>query len=72
MIGFGRNFRFLMGVGGSLVLVEFGGFLRLVESGRFFGRGVDISGNLREFFRFWFRVKAVHYRAFLLVIRGSK
>ena len=35
---------------------------------------VDISGNLRlsGFFKFWFRVKAVHYKAFLLVTGGSK
>ena len=76
-MGFSRNFRFLMGVSGSLTLVEFGGVPRLVKSSKFLRHGVDISKNLRlidlnEFPRFWFRVKAVHYRAFLLVIRGSK
>jgi len=31
----------------NLISVEFGGILRLVESSRFFRRGVDIGGNLR-------------------------
>ena len=38
---------------------------------------IDISGNLRlmdlsGFFRFWFGVKAVRYKAFLLAIGGGK
>ena len=36
-----------MGVGGNLLFVEFSKILRLVESGRFLRRGVDISRNLR-------------------------
>ena len=36
-----------MDIGGNLILVEFGRILGLVESGRFLGRGVDISRNLR-------------------------
>ena len=76
-MGFNRNFRFLMGVSESLTLVKFSKVPGLVESGGFFRRGVDISGNLRlmdlsEFPRFWFGVKAVYYRAFLLVIRDNK
>jgi len=44
-------------VGGNLVLVKFGGILRLVESGRLFRCRVDISRNFRlvdpsRFFRF--------------------
>ena len=57
-----------MGVSRSLVLMEFSGILRC---------RVDISRNLRlmdfsKFFKFWFGVKVVYYRAFLLIIRGSK
>jgi hypothetical protein len=48
-----------------------------VEFSKFLKRGVDIGGNLRlidfsEFLRFQFRVKVVYYKAFLLIIRGSK
>ena len=68
--------------------VEFGGILRLVESSRFLryrvdiGRNlrlVDLSGNLRLVdlsgfprFYFRFRFRAVYYKAFLLIIGGSK
>ena len=60
-----------------LILVEFSGIIRLVESGGFLKYRVDISGNLRlmdlsGFFKFWFRVRAVSYKAFLLVMGGSK
>ena len=66
-----------MEFGGILRLVESGGFLRLVESGGFLRCGVDISRNLRlvdlgRFSRFQFRVRAVHYKAFLLIIGGGK
>ena len=59
------------------MLVKFGKVPKLVKSGRFFGHGVDSSRNLRlidfnEFPKFRFRVRVVHYKAFLLVIRGSK
>ena len=38
---------------------------------------MDISGNLKlidlsGFFRFWFRVRVVHYRTFLLAMGGGK
>ena len=36
-----------MGVSGNLSFIEFSRILRLVESGRFLRRGVDISRNLR-------------------------
>ena len=36
-----------MDVSGNLTFVEFSGILRLVESGRFLRRRVDISRNLR-------------------------
>ena len=66
-----------MDVGGNFILIEFSGIPRLVKSSRFLRRKVDISRNLRlmdfsGFFRFQFRVKVVHYRTFLLTIRGSK
>jgi len=35
-----------VGVGRILMLVEFGGILMLVKSGRFLRRKVNISGNL--------------------------
>ena len=48
-----------------------------MEFNRFLRYRVDISENLRlvnlsGFFRFQFRVKVVYYRAFLLIIKGSK
>ena len=59
--------------------MEFGGILRLVESGRFLRCRVDIGRNLRlvdlgGFPRFYFRFKfrAVRYKAFLLAIGGGK
>ena len=57
--------------------MEFSGIIRLVESGGFLRCKVDISGNLRlmnfsGFPKFWFRVKAVSYKAFLLTIGGGK
>ena len=54
--------------------MEFGGIVRSVESSGFLKYGVDIGRNLRlsRFLKFWFRVKVVYYRAFLLVIGGSK
>ena len=57
--------------------MEFGGIPGLVKSSRFFGYRVDISGNLRlmdfsGFPRFWFRVRAVYYRIFLLITGGGK
>ena len=60
-----------------LILVKFSGIIRLVKSGEFLRCKVDISGNFRlmdlsGFSKFWFRVKAVFYRAFLLTTGGGK
>ena len=76
-MGFGRNFKFLIGVSGSFILVEFSRVPRLVESSKILRHGVDISGNLRlinfnKFSKFQFRVKAVYYKAFLFTIKDSK
>jgi len=46
-MGFGRISRSLVDIGGNLILVEFGGILRLVKSSEFLRRRVDIGGNLR-------------------------
>ena len=87
LIDVNRYFRFLVDVYryfGSLadvvryfILVKFSGIIRSVESSEFLKYKVDINRNLRlidlsGFSKFQFRVKAVHYRAFLLAIRGSK
>jgi len=58
---FGIISRFLVDVGGILMLVEFGGILGLVELGGLFRYRVDFSRNFRlvdfsRFFRFRFRV----------------
>ena len=76
-MGFSRNFKFLIGVSGSFILVEFGKVSKLVESSGFFRRRVDISRyfrliDLSKFSRFWFGVRVVYYRAFLLIIRSSE
>ena len=76
-MGFSRNSRSLVDISRIFILVEFGGILKLVESGRFLRCGVDIGGNLRlvdlgGFSRFQFRVRAVYYKAFLLITGGSK
>jgi len=52
----------------NLVLMEFNGFLR---------RKIDFGGNLRlidlsGFLGLWFGVKAIYYKVFLFVTRGSK
>jgi hypothetical protein len=57
--------------------VEFSRILRLVESSRFLRYRIDISRNLRlvdlsGFPKFQFRVRVVYYKAFLLIIGGSK
>ena len=57
--------------------MEFNGIIRSVESSEFLKCRVDISENLRlidlsGFFKFWFRVRAVSYKAFLLVTGGGK
>ena len=48
-----------------------------MESGGFLKCKVDISGNFRlmdlsRFSKFWFRVRVVSYRAFLLTMGGNK
>ena len=56
-------FRFLTDVCGySKSLVDIVGYFILVE----------FSRNLSRFFKFWFRVRAVYYRVFLLITKGSK
>ena len=54
--------------------MEFSRIVRLVEFSKFLRCKVNISGNLRlsKFFKFQFRVRAVYYKAFLLIIGGSK
>ena len=57
--------------------MEFSGIPRLVEFSKFLRHKVDISGNLKlinfsKFPRFQFGIRMVHYRTFLLTIRGSK
>jgi len=57
--------------------MDISGSLILVESSKFFRRGVDISRNLRlidfsKFPRFQFRVRVVRYKVFLLITQGSK
>ena len=70
-------FKSLVDIVRYLILVEFSGIIRSVESGRFLRYGVDISGNLRlmdlsGFPKFRFRVKAVSYKVFLLAMGGGK
>ena len=74
MADVGGYFRSLIDASGYLILVEFSEIIRSVESSGFLRYGVDISENLRlsKFFKFQFRVKVVHYRAFLLAIGGNK
>jgi len=48
-----------------------------VELGRLFRCRVDIGGNFKlidpsGFFRFWFRVCVVSYKALLLIMGGGK
>ena len=54
--------------------MKFGGIVKSVKSSGFLRYGVDIGRNLRlsGFLKFWFRVKVVYYRAFLLIMGGSK
>ena len=74
MTDVGRYSKSLVDVSGYLVLVEFSGIVRLVKSSKFLRYGVDISRNLKLsiFLKFQFRVKVVHYKAFLLAIGGGK
>ena len=48
-----------------------------MKSSKFLRHRVDINKNLRlinlnKFFKFWFKIKVAYYKAFLLIIRGSK
>ena len=66
-----------MDVSENFMLIEFSGIPRLMKSSKFLRYGVDIDRNLRlidfsGFLRFQFKVKIVHYRIFLLIIRGGK
>ena len=74
LVDVSRYFRSLMDASGYLVLVEFSRIVRLVKSSRFLRYGVDIGRNFRlsKFPKFWFRVRVVYYRVFLLVIGGGK
>ena len=74
MIDVSRYSKSLADVSGYLISVKFGGIVRSVKSSGFFRCGVDISGNLRlsGFFKFWFGVRVVYYKAFLLVMGGGK
>ena len=82
-----RYFKFLIDVCGYFrsladvikyfILVKFSGIIRLVESGEFLKYGVDISGNFRlidlsRFLKFWFRIRVVFYKIFLLAMGGGK
>ena len=73
-MGFSGNSKSLVDISKIFILVEFGGILGLVESGGFLRRRVDIGGNLRlsKFPKFWFRVKVIYYKVFLLIIGGGK
>ena len=74
LIDISRYFRSLIDASGYFILVKFSGIVRLMESSRFLRCGVDIGGNLKlsRFLKFQFRVKVVYYKAFLLIIEGSK
>ena len=66
-----------MDVSRNFILMKFSGIPKLIKSSKFLKHRVDIGGNLRlinfsGFFKFQFRVRIVHYRIFLLAIRGSK
>ena len=66
-----------MDISGNFTLIKFGGIPGLIKSNKFLRHKIDISRNLRlinfsRFPRFQFRVKVVHYRTFLLIIRGGK
>ena len=69
-----RYFKSLIDASGYLTLVKFSGIIRSVESSRFLKYKVDIGGNFRlsGFPKFWFRVRVVYYKTFLLIIGGGK
>ena len=66
-----------MDISGNFILIEFSGISRLVKSSKFLKYKVDISKNLKlidfsGFSKFQFRVKVVHYKAFLFITGGGK
>ena len=76
-MGFNRNFRFSIDIGGNLAPVEFGEIFWLVESSGFLRYGVDFNGNLRliglsGFPRLQFKIKMIYYKTFLFVMGGNK
>ena len=76
-MGFNKNFKFLIDISESLILIKFSKIFRLVKSSKFLRRGVDINKNFRlidfsRFSKFQFKIKVVYYRAFLLIIKGGK
>jgi hypothetical protein len=79
LVEFSRFLRCRVDISRNLAFMEFGGILRLVESSGFLRYRVDISRNLRLVdlsrfpkFYFRFRFRPVYYKAFLLIIGGSK
>ena len=54
--------------------MKFSKIIKSVKSSGFLRCGVDISGNFRlnRFPKFQFRVKVIHYKAFLLATGGGK
>ena len=69
-----RYSRSLADISKYLISVEFSRIIKSMEFNRFLKYRVDIGENLRlsRFLKFWFRVRAVYYKAFLLVIEGGK
>ena len=70
----GGYFRSLTDVSGYLISVKFSGIVKLIKFSGFLKYKIDINRNIRlnKFSKFQFRVKVVHYKAFLLATRGSK
>ena len=69
-----RYFRSLADISRYFILVEFSRIVKSVESSGFLRCGVNISGNFRlnRFPKFWFGVKVVYYKTFLLTTGGGK
>ena len=69
-----RYFRSLVDISKYFILVEFSRIVRLVKFSRFLRYRVDISGNFKlgKFPKFWFRVRVIYYKTFLLATGGGK
>jgi hypothetical protein len=70
---FSRNSSFLIDINGNLISVKFSSISRLIEFSEFLRHKVDTNRNLRlvypsGFLRFWFGVRVIYYKAFLLII----